>query len=90
MKFATRTLKDPYAGRGLGLLAITNEASYEVDFCAGLTENLFEAQIRLTPPFDPAKFNTKGENDYSSDLKELSATVSLFWIQVSISFYITR
>ena len=90
MKFHARTLRDPYEGRGFGLAVSNEKRRYEIDFGAGLSHNLFEAQITLTPPFNPESFNTKGENDYKSDLKHLQFKVALLWIQLNISFYIIK
>ena len=90
MKFTKRYLTDPYYGRGLGLLAVTDYATYEVDGCIGLSRNLFEAQLTVTPPFDHESINSGGDYENVGNLKTISAKVALFWIQISISFYISR
>lgn len=90
MKFGVRELTDPYYGRGRGFFMNTDKASYEVDVCAGLSRNLFEAQLTVTPPFDHESLNSGGDYESVGDLKTISAKVALFWIQVSISFYISR
>lgn len=90
MKFAKRNLTDPYYGRGRGFLMVTDKASYEVDGCIGLSRNLFEVQLEITPPFDHESINSGGDYENVGDLKTISAKVALFWIQVSISFYISR
>lgn len=90
MKSYKRGIKDPHYGRGVGIGVDTAHGTYGVDVCAGLTRNLFEVQLAVTPPFDYERFNSGDKYENVTFLKTISAKVSLFWIQISISFYMNR
>jgi hypothetical protein len=87
--FSSRTLLDPYCGRGGSFSYVTkSKTSYSIELSFGFTDSLFKLDVDLSTPFDAKKWNTRGDEDSHSlyPLRTFGAKLAVLWMQVSIEF----
>ena len=84
MKYMSRRIADPYAGRGITLSAKSNKASYDITASIGLSDKLIAFALEATPWFDFRAINEGEERPDDNCLHMLELTFQLLFVKISL------